>query len=101
MEAFYSIMANTEIYAWDCEEFRQVFSAFDEKVCVTFLTDEDYINLVKGLIRGREGFTEREKTRLVFDLEQGNRRELFEGLGITSVYDLEKFMVEFTLCWSL
>lgn len=95
LEAFYYIMAKTAVYAMDCDEFRRFFSVFEDKIKVTFLSGEDYLNVIERMAESNDECTDEKNTSVIFDFGRGVRWALLKQRGITSIYNPDKFMAEF------
>lgn len=95
LEAFYQIEDGTEIFIRQCQIGFEFTSLFDEKMKITFLSEREYLDLIKCLIRNINCRTDREKTCLLFDLDSGKRRELYQSFGLDFIYGLDTFQQEF------
>lgn len=96
LDAFCHMMAKTRVYAWDCEEFKRFFSLFDEKIKVDFLSGDEYLTYIEKILKNNNHGPEERRTSILFDFGQGNRRLLLDHLGVTSIYNPDKFMGEFS-----
>lgn len=96
LEAFYYIIEKAKVYAWNCEEFHRFFSVFGENIKVSFLSGEEYLNFIEEVLLNRNDCPEERKTSILFDFGQGNRRLLMDHLGVTSIYNPDKFLAEFS-----
>ncbi len=95
LEAFYQIEDGTEIFIRQCPIGLEFASLFDGNLKMTFLSEQEYLDLIKRLMRNVNCRTEQEKTCLLFDLDSGKRRELCQRFGLDFVYGLETFLQEF------
>lgn len=95
IDAFCEVLANTTIYFSQSNDCQRIFSLFDGRIKGSILSDKDYREKLKRLILDRDKLTDEEKTELIFDFEAGNKGILADEIGITPIYNLEKFIEEF------
>lgn len=95
LTAFYEILKNMDIYARKSDVFSEVFLMFGGNIKIHFLSDEEYLDKIKNIIRKKECFTNEEKTELIFDFEREDRDIIYNRWKIDFIYNIDSFMYEF------
>lgn len=96
IDDFQEIIKDTDIYVFPCDAYMQVADALGIETEITFLSEQSYINMLKDMMRKKESPAVKDKLCLFFDFGTGNRRFLHRMMGIYSIYDLNRFITEFT-----
>lgn len=94
LEAFRTVLGNTEIYARQCDAYHAVFSMLGDNLKCHMLSDAEYIDKVKALIANKDSLDDGQKTELILDFESENGEILCRRWKVC-VYSLEKFIHEF------